>query len=303
METNGNILGLGYCSMDYLCVVPRIPLDDKVQAEQTLEQGGGPAATAIYAAARLGAKTAFIGTVGDDQRGQVILRDLALAGIDTTGIRLRLGAESSVTFCWIQADTGQRSIVWSHGSVKALLPEEVNATAIRHAGLLHLDGHHTDAAVQAAEIARNAGVAVMFDAGTLVSRTDELLALADIVIASEKFAEHFTGNLAMEAALRKLFGKNTKFTAVTLGKNGSIGWDGKRFYRQAVFPVKTVDTTGAGDVFHGAFAYRYVNGGNWQDCMRFAAAVSALKCTKLGGRAGIPTLVETEHFLSRHKNN
>ncbi|MFA6714104.1 MAG: PfkB family carbohydrate kinase [Victivallales bacterium] len=303
MKNNRTILGLGYCNIDYLCMVPRIPLDDKVQTEKILEQGGGPTATALYAAVRLGAKAAFIGTVGDDQRGQAILKGLALAGVDTTGIRLRLGAESPVAFCWIKRNTGERSIAWSNGSARPLLPEELDAALIRNTGLLHLDGHHTDAAVRAAEIAHDAGVTVMLDAGTVVPRIDELLALADIIIASEKFTERFIGLADPETALHKLFGKNTKFAAVTLGKNGSIGWDGKITYRQAAFPVKTVDTTGAGDVFHGAFAYQYVNGGDWQECMRFAAAVAALKCTQLGGRSGIPTLVEAKQFLSEHKND
>jgi len=301
MKIRKNITGLGYCSMDYLCIVPKIPQDDKVQAKATLEQGGGPAATAICAAARLGAKTAFISAVGDDLRGQSILKGLALEGIDTTAIKLRLGAESPVAFCWIQENTGKRSIAWSHGSIKPLLPEEVNAATVRNSGLLHLDGHHTGAAIHAAQIARDAGTAVMLDAGTIVPRIEELLALADIVIASEKFAGRFTGDADPETAIKKLFSENTKFAAVTLGAKGSIGFDGRKIYRQPAFPVETVDTTGAGDVFHGAFAYKYVNGGDWAECLRFAAAVAALKCTKLGGRTGIPTIAETEFFLQEHK--
>lgn len=298
MKTSKNIVGLGYCSMDYLCIVPRIPQDDKVQASVTLEQGGGPAATAICAAARLGAGTAFISAVGDDERGQAILKSMALEGVDTASVKLRLGAESPVAFCWIQESTGKRSIAWSHGSVKALLPEEVNAAAIRDAGLLHLDGHHPEAAIRAATIARESDTLVSLDAGTVVPRIDELVALSDIVIASEKFAARFTGDGQPEVAVKKLFGQNTKFAAVTSGDRGSIGWDGKQLYHQPAFPIKVVDTTGAGDVFHGAFAYRCINGGKWQDCLRFAAAVAALKCTRLGGRTGIPLLSETEQFLS-----
>ena len=172
---------------------------------------------------------------------------------------------------------------------------------LRDSGLLHLDGHHTDAAIHAAKIARDSGTAVMLDAGTMVPRIDELLVLADIVIASKKFAERFTGKEKVETALKIMFTRNTKFAVVTLGPHGSMGFDGKTFYHQPSFPVEVIDTTGAGDVFHGAFAYRYVNGGDWQACLRFATAVAALKCTKLGGRTGIPTLAETEHFLQEHE--
>ncbi len=297
MKNQGNIVGLGFCGHDYLCIVPRIPVDDKVQAVKTLEQGGGPSATGVCAAARLGAKVSFIGAVGDDQRGQQILEGLAREGIDTSGMKIRLAAESPVAYCWIEESTGKRSIAWSHGSVKPLLPEEVHLMSVREAGLLHLDGHQPQAAIYAAKAARESGTTVLLDAGTLTEGIDEIIELTDIIIASELFAERYTGSKEPEDSLKKLFGKNTKFAAVTMGNKGSIGYDGKNFYHQPIFKVEVVDTTGAGDVFHGAFGYKYVNGGNWQECLRFATAVSSLKCTKFGGRTGIPTLTETENFL------
>jgi ribokinase len=301
MKTTKTITGLGYCGMDYLCLVPEIPLDDKVQASETLEQGGGPAATATYAAAKLGARTMFAGVVGDDSRGQSILEGLAREGVDTSAMKVRLDAASPVAFCWIQESTGKRSIAWSHGSVKPLLPEELNMALVRDSALLLLDGHQTAAAIRAAKLARETGTVVLLDAGTLVDGIDELLALSDIIIASEKFSLRYTGESDPEAGARKLFGDNTRFAAVTAGVRGSYGFDGGKSYFQDIFPVQVVDTTGAGDVFHGAFAYKYVNGGNWRECMRFAAAVSALKCTRFGGRTGIPTLAEVEIFLQENK--
>lgn len=298
MDKRKIITGLGYCSMDHLCLVPRIPVDDKVQVSQILEQGGGPAATAIVTAARLGSKTSLVSAIGSDQRGEIILEGLAREGVDTSNIKVRLGSESPVAFCWIQEGCGKRSIAWSHGSVSPLLAEEVNTAIIRESGLLHLDGHHTEAAIKAAQVARKAGTIVMLDAGTIVPGIEELLDLADIIIASERFAHKYTGANDPEIALKKLYGTNTKFSGVTLGVSGSIGFDSKTIIRQPAMKVDVVDTTGAGDVFHGAFAYKYVNGGKWRDCLRFATAVSALKCTKLGGRSGIPTLTETENFLS-----
>ena len=297
MKNQGYIVGLGFCGHDYLCIVPRIPVDDKVQAVQTLEQGGGPAATGVCAAARLGAKVSFIGAVGDDQRGQMILQGLAREGIDTSGIKIRLASESPVAYCWIEESTGKRSIAWSHGSARPLLPEEIRLVSVCEAGLLHLDGHQPQAAIYAAKAARKSDTTVMLDAGTVTDGIDEILDLSDIIIASEKFAERYTGIDNPEESLKKLFGKNAKFVAVTLGNQGCIGYDGKNFYHQSIFDVEVVDTTGAGDVFHGAFGYKYVNGGNWQECLRFASAVSALKCTRFGGRTGIPTLSETEQFL------
>ncbi len=301
MNKSYDLIGLGYCGVDYLCLTPCIPVDDKIEALATLTQGGGPAATATYASARLGAKTAFIGAIGDDERGRSIVAGLRDGNVDTSGMKIRAGAESPAAFCWTEKTTGHRSIVWTRGDVKSLSPEEVNTTMIKSAKLLHLDGHQMAAALHAAQISRTNDVTVVIDAGTMVPGIEKLLALADIIIASEKFAERFTGESNPEVSIKKLFANNCRFAAVTMGVEGSIGFDGKTIFKQPSFKVKVVDTTGAGDVFHGAFAYRYLNGGDWPACLRFAAAVAALKCTEFGGRSGIPTLAETERFLQEHE--
>ena len=293
------ITGIGYCGMDYLCIVPYVPLDDKVEMVKSLIQGGGPAVTAIVAAARLGARTAFCSAVGDDERGAQIVGGLAAEGVDTRGVKIRRGSDSPAGFCWIEQKSGKRSIAWTRGSARPLTPRELDRDLIRNSRVLHLDGHQTQAALAAAKLARKSGVAVSLDAGTLVPKIDELLELADIVIASEKFALRYTGETRMDAAVKKLFSGARSFSAVTLGKAGSVGFDGKRLLRCPAFKVDVVDTTGAGDVFHGAFAFAYASGKPWAECMRFAAAAAALKCTRFGGRTGIPDLKTTEKFLRK----
>lgn len=292
------IIGLGYCSVDYLSIVPHIPVDDKVEIVQSLIQGGGPAATAIVTVAKLGAETSFIGVVGDDERGKAILDGLSVEGVGIGGMKIRRGAESPAAFCWIEKTNGKRSIAWTRGNAKQLSPDELDDKLIKRSKVLHLDGHQTSAAIAAAKIAQTHGVTVSIDAGTIVLQIDELLELSDIVIASEKFASYHTGKLSIEKAVEKLFTANCKFSAITMGNRGVIGFDGKNLLKCPAFKVDVVDTTGAGDVFHGAFVYKYSIGGTWHECMRFASAVSALKCTKFGGRTGIPSLSETENFLS-----
>ena len=292
-----DIVGLGYCGLDYLSLVPYIPRDDKVEILESLVQGGGPAATATCAAAQLGLQSAFMGTVGKDERGRSIIAGLNSAGVFTDRMRIRERGESPAAFCWTEASTGQRSIAWTRGEIAPLRPDEVDGELIRHARVLHLDGHQAEAAIHAAEIARANNVTVSIDAGTLVPGIERLLELSDIVIASEKFAERLTEDSNPERSVRKLFGGIRKFAAVTLGAAGCVGFDGTKFWNQAAFSVDVVDTTGAGDVFHGAFLYKYVKGGDWAECLRFASAVSAQKCTKFGGRTGIPTLAETKSFL------
>lgn len=297
-ERRFDLIGLGYCGLDYFCLTPGIPIDDKMEALATLTQGGGPAATATYTAAKLGANSAFLSAIGDDERSIFIREELESVGVNTSGLISRAGTESPAAFCWTDSANGQRSIVWTRGKAAPLAVDEIDLEPIKSARLLHLDGHQTTAAIQAAEIARANGVTVAMDAGTLVPGIEKLLELSDIIIASEKFMERFTGLGNPDAAACKLFHAGCKFAAVTMGSQGSFGFDGTRTYHQPSFKVNVIDTTGAGDVFHGAFAYRFLTGGDWAECLRFSAAVAALKCTQFGGRTGIPTLTETERFLS-----
>jgi ribokinase len=299
MTRTPHITGIGYCGMDYLCRVPYVPLDDKVELVESLIQGGGPCATAMVAAARLGASAAFGGAVGDDERGAQILRGLADEGVDTSGVKIRRKAVSPASFCWIDAKTRGRSIAWSRDTARPLGPREIDRPLIKRSAVLHLDGHQARAALAAAEFARTCGVAVSIDAGTLVPEIDDLLARCDLVIASEKFATRYTGEASPRNALRKLFAGPCRFASVTLGRKGSIGFDGKRFFRCPPFDVPVVDTTGAGDVYHGAFAFAFATGRSWPECMRFATVVAALKCTAFGGRTGIPDLKTTERSMRR----
>ncbi len=296
-----DLIGLGYCSLDYCCLCPRIPIDDKVEAKQTLMQGGGPAATATYAAAKLGARCSFLSAVGTDEQGDEIRKQMEAVGIDTARMIRREGAASPSAFCWTDASNGNRSIAWTRGSVAPVAADEVCEKFIASATLLHLDGHQTTAAIKAATIAKESDVVVAIDAGTVVPGIDELLKLSDIAIMSEKFMQTHLGCTNPEDAVKKLFHAGSKFSAVTLGSKGSYGFDGATIYHQPSFKVDVVDTTGAGDVFHGAFAYQYIKGGGWQECLRFSAAVAALKCTKFGGRTGIPTLAEAKTFLSENQ--
>ncbi len=297
------ITGIGYCGLDYLCRVPHVPLDDKVELAESLIQGGGPCATALVAAARLGAGAAFCGTVGDDPRGALILRGLADEGVDTCGVKVRRGAESPVSFCWIDAKTRGRSIAWSRGTARPLGPREIDPGLIKRSHVLHLDGHQTRAALAAAKVARACGVTVSIDAGTLVPEIDDLLARCDLIIASEKFAARYTGEAAPRTALKSLFAGPCRFAAVTLGKKGSLGFDGRRFFRCPPFDAQPIiDTTGAGDVYHGAFAFAFAQGRPWPECMRFATVVAALKCTAFGGRTGIPDLRTAERHLKDFAN-
>ncbi len=298
MELYPEIAGIGYCGLDYISVVPRIPVDGKVEIMDCMTQGGGPSATAVVTAARLGAKTAFMGAVGDDERGGMILKELAKEGVDIRGVKVRGGGVSPVSFCWVEATGGKRSIAWTKGSVQSLHPSEVDMDLIKNAKALHLDAHQTEAAIAAAEAARKNGVTVSLDAGTILPGIEKLIKISNIIIASEEFALDYTGESCLEKAVKKLFNNKCVFSGATMGDRGAVGYDGKSIINQSPFEVDAADTTGAGDVFHGAFIFKYIKGGKWDECMQFSSAASALKCRSLGGRTGIPSLSETEKFLS-----
>jgi len=300
VHTKVDFVGLGFCSNDYLSLLPEIPIDSKVQMLQHLVQGGGPAATATVAAARLGLSAAFIGTVGDDEPGKWILRDFEKEQVDVSGIAVRPGRTSPLAYCWIEAPTGKRSVAWTRGDTEELQPEEVPLELIRQAKVLHIDGHNPKGALAAVKEARKHGVLVNFDAGTLRDGVKELLPYTDILIASEAFARSFSGENDLDKAILELKETGAGVTGITLGEGGSMVWDNGKILRCPAFLIKPVDTTGAGDTYHAAFAVRYLETKDLADCMRFASAVAALKCLKLGGRTGLPRREEVELFLNHH---
>ena len=292
-----DFVGLGFCSNDDLSLLPEIPLDSKVQIISHTIQGGGPAATSTVAAARLGMSAGFIGVVGDDDAGKRIISDFNAENVSTEAMVVRKGKTSAVAYCWIDEPTGKRSVAWSRGDSPELEPSDVSLELVSKARILHIDGHNPAGALAAVKEARKRGVLVNFDAGTMRDGVRELLPYADILIASEAFARGWTGRDNLEDALKVLSEIGAKVTGCTMVENGSMVYDGGEFIRCGAFKVKPVDTTGCGDVFHTAFALRYLETKDLYECQRFGAAVSALKCRKLGGRAGIPTRAEVYEFL------
>lgn len=283
--------------MDYLGIVPRIPIDDKVEIVETLQQGGGPAATAIVTAQRLGAATAFIGAVGEDERGKFIVSELIQEGVDCRYIKRQSGKASPAAFCWVVQNSGKRSIAWTRGTTTALTPSDIPHDMVASSRILHLDGHHAHAALVAARLARRHNTLVVLDAGTILPGIDQILEHTDIIIASETFAHTYTGKADIIEALKQLADASSQWVVVTLGSKGCIAFDGTDIIDFPAFAIDVVDSTGAGDVFHGAFICKLLECDNLSYLLRFSSAVAALKCTQFGGRTGIPTLQQVERFL------
>ena len=311
-------IGLGFVSNDHLAILPFIPIDTKVKMVSHAIIGGGPAGNATAGAATLGLSAAFVGTVGDDADGRMILDDFRKQGVDTSFVKVRPGATSAIAYLWIEEKTGNRSCAWTREGLDELTAGEITpevADAIRRAKILHLDGHNAAGAIAAAKVAKSAGVTVMYDAGTIRDGMEELLPLADLLICSGEFAvsvaagrdklitDGYTED-QVEAAVRSLYAKyHPTVCGATMGVRGSMCFDGKSLVKCPAFHVeKVVDTTGCGDLFHTGFATRWLETHDLLECQRFGAAVSAIKCRGLSGRPpSAPTRPEVDAFLNKTK--
>lgn len=295
-----DVVGVGFCNVDYMGIVPEYPaLDQKMQLLEFSIQGGGPTATAMATVGRLGGTASYIGKVGDDDFGRFILDDLARDGVDTSGVVVQGQSSSQFSFVVVDRDTGKRTIFWTPSSLH-LGPDEIAKESIVRAKVLHVDAHHPGAALLAATWANEAGIPVLMDAGSMRPGSAEIMERTDVLVASTLFARQYTGTDDPEQAAAAMYTGRRRLSAVTVGDCGCYYATEAGVFHQPAFGVDVVDTTGAGDVFHGAFSYGLSQGWDFDTIVRFASAVAAMKCTRLGGRAGIPTLEQVSDFLRSH---
>jgi len=293
-----DVVGLGLATVDHLALISRLPEADGAMEAQAMDvQGGGPVATALVALARLGARTTYLGTLAGDSRGEFALAEFQRYGVDVSATVQVPDTRSIMSI--ILVDPPYRSIIYNMGNVPDLLPQQVNPDLVRSARILHLDGCHRQAAMAAARIAREAGVWVSLDggAGELWRGLDDMLHLTDVLIVAREFARMYTDEDDVEKAGPKLLDYGARIVGITDGLNGSWVWTAEEHFHQPAFKVDVVDTTGAGDVYHGAFLYGLLQGWQLRRVAAFASATAALKCGKLGGRAGIPSRTQVEVFL------
>lgn len=285
-----DVFGLGQCSLDYLGRIDRFPTPDtKCEFHDLTVQGGGPVATALVALSRWGKRCYISGVVGDDAFGSAILDSLQTEGIETEGIRIREGCGSQFAFIAAEADTGRRTIFWRRPTGPPLRPDEIPWNTVRRSRIVLTDGLLIDAALALAQKAKAWGIPVVVDAGSFRERMLDLARWSDHFIASETFAQSLMGADDPEGACRRLAALGPVVAGVTLGPRGSVFFNHGRLIRQSAYPVDAVDTTGCGDVFHGAYIHGMLE--NWPIERRFAfpSWAAAQVARRLGGRTGIPT--------------
>ena len=302
MHRQIEVVGIGSAVYDTLMVVPRFPAEDtKMRGTETKIQGGGPCATALAAAQKLGISTAYLGNLGEDPFGRFLRADLEHWGVCTDGVRMCPDCTSFHAVVLLSAENGSRTCIWNGGTVPDPAPDEVLGDILAGAKVLHLDGHMPDAALAAATFCKAHGIKVSYDAGGIYPGTESLLSCTDWLIPSEEFALKITGCSAAEDAAQALYRKHRpELVIVTQGKRGGILLDASGIRRYASYPVAAVDTNGCGDTFHGAFIAGKLRGLSNDDACRYAGAAAAIKATRLGARSAMPDDGECRAFLRTH---
>jgi sulfofructose kinase len=298
------VVGLGMATLDVLLRLDQMPTWERstVWYQGFRLDGGGPVGTAIVAAARLGARAGFVGTAGNDTAARLKMHSFVENGVDLSRMVYRDAPDDQVFFVFVHAETGERVFGGYEGvGGSALGVSELDRPYITSAGYLHLDGFHAEAALQAAGWAREVGTCVVFDGhktgGPVPERTRRLVEYVDVLICGSGFAQALTGIQDAFEARRAILKMGPRICVQTEGAEGSYTVTAGESFHTPAFRVKVVDTTGAGDVFHGAFIVGLLHGWDLRQIAQFSTAVSAIKCTKLGGRVGIPRFEEVMAFL------
>jgi len=294
-----DIVGVGLNATDTVLMVPRFPAyGGKAPFVREFYSVGGQVATAVVTCARLGLRARYIGTVGDDERARIQLDSLRASGIDIEHVQQRANCPNQSAYIVVDESTGERTIFWNRPDCLAISPAQITPDQIACARLLLIDGHDTPAVEHAARIARAENIPVTVDVDTIYAGFDRVLPLVDYLISSAEFPARWTGIEDPCAALIAIQRQSgMRVAAMTLGAHGALAYAEGRFHYSPAFVVNCIDTTGAGDVFHGAFCYSVLQKMPIADALEFSNAMAALNCTAPGARGRIVTAGEARAFM------
>ena len=294
------IVGAGICCLDHIVVAPTIPWGDTAQVREYCMQGGGLVATALVACARLGAQTELLSMLGGDVIADQILDELEDERVSAVHVARHPSGASPFSFIHVDDKSGERTIF--HRRAAGLEWRGTNRDVVAQAQVVLVDDYYPDLVREVTKAAKDCGVPTVADTTPNEANADWIRDV-DVMIAPRHFLRvgGFGGDL--DRALDAIHAMGPATVIITLGADGwaASGPDGRA--RGAAFSVNVVDTVGAGDVFHGAYAFAMAKGWTTAQCAEFASAVAAIKCTRVGGRTGIPTLDKTLEFLRTHSAN
>jgi len=304
-ERKVDVVGLGENATDIVMRLPSFPAPGgKQRIRDVLRLAGGSVASALVTCRRLGLRVRYLGAVGSDDNGRFQLASLRAERLDLTYLRRAERAHSRVSHIAIDESTGERTIFWERDPRLDFPPRGVTPEMLNGAGVLHLDSTDLRAALAAARLARRAGITVVADLDTMTPGIDRLLAQLDYPIVSSEFLAPATGERDPFLALERLArDSGARLVGVTLGRDGALVLSAGRFLYSPGFHIEAVDTTGAGDIFHGAFIYGLVRRWELEDVLNFANAMAALNSTALGARGGIATERSARSLMERGRRN
>jgi len=296
---NFDAIGFGSATLDYICLVNSIAnYHQSIFISDVKFFGGGCVPTALVALQRLGGKSAFISLLGDDWIGKEIIKGLKKENIYCGGIELTECVLSPFSFIQVNERFGKRSIAYYPGSNKLLKFDKKAEELVSKGKILIIDGFIPQEDLKAAKYAHDNGVKVMLDANIILDGTKDLLPYIDYLITSEAFLFEYSEKKGIEFSLKKIYrDAKPEILVTTFGSKNSVAFIDSKIVYVDSFSVDVLDTTGAGDVYHGAFLYGIIKGWGVKDIMIFSSAVSAIKCKSYGGRQGIPDYKSTVDFL------
>jgi sulfofructose kinase len=294
-----DVVGVGLNATDTLILLPGFPsYGGKAPFEREILSPGGQVASAMVTCAKLGLRAKYIGTLGDDDRGAVQMESLRASGVNLDDIEVRANCPNQTAYILIDQTSGERTVLWHRDPCLRIDAASLTVDKIACARLLHIDGHDTAAVSRAAEIARRHQIPVTVDVDTIYPGFDSVLPNIDYLVASSEFPSRWTGEPDPFRALAMIQDEyGMRVAAMTLGAAGSLARVEGRFLYSPGFVVDSIDTTGAGDVFHGAFCYAVIESMPVREALEFSNAMAALNCTALGARAHISSLDEARVFM------
>ena len=294
------VICVGVAVIDHIYGVPAIPREPvKVLADAYQEVGGGMAATGAVAIRRLGGAAILWSRVGDDDIGRRVIAGLDAEDVDTTGIRIFAGHQS--THATVLVDPGGERLLAGYRDLTVPeAPDWLPLGRLAAADAVLADSSWPQGSIAMLREARRRAIPSVLDCDMAGDpQMAEVIGLASHTIFSEPALRQFSGQAEPGPGLRAVAGRTGGLIGVTAGQRGFYWLDDDAALRHTPAPpIEVVDTLGAGDVFHGAYALALAEGRDPDQCGRFAAAAAALKCTRPGGRNGAPTRAEVEAFLA-----
>jgi sulfofructose kinase len=297
-----DVLCVGHAAYDLSCFVDSFPAENtKCEITQMLESGGGPAANAAYLLSQWEVQSGFAGLIGNDSYGRKIKDEFDAVGTDVSLLEMRADHSTPFSVIVINKQNGSRTIVNRKASAALLQIDQASLEKLSSKVLL-FDGHELPASLAALEAFSDA-ISIL-DAGSWREGTAELAGKVDYLAASERFATQATkiGKLDNEMnrreCIKQLREQYLTKIIVTLGERGLIADDGSGYFHLPAYPVKTVDTLAAGDIFHGALAFAILKEMSFRDGLRFASLTAAISVQSVGGRTSIPSLAKVQEAFA-----